>query len=151
MSGASVQVVRVTETPPEGFEDLRLEAVGEGYVFLDRLADEIARGDYADADCDLPVLFGVFADGQLVGLGALTADPYDPAPDLARLRHVYVRRDHRGRGVGRVIASALIQQGLSVASRLSLRAADPAASAFWTAQGFRPDDSDAQRTHLLTR
>ena len=47
--------------------------------------------------------------------------------------------------------AALIQQGLDLAPRLSLRAADPRASAFWEANGFTPDTSGTRRSHLLTR
>lgn len=143
-----VQTVRVTDTLPDGFESLRHDAAAEGYGFLDRLAQEIERGDYA-VDADLPVLLAAFAEGRLVGLGGITPDPYDPAPDIARVRHVYVRPSARRGGIGRVLASALIQQGLSVAGRLSLRAPDERAAAFWQASGFLPDRSEIQRTHLL--
>ena len=150
MTPAAIQTVRVTDTLPDGFESLRQEAAGEGYAFLDRLAQEIERGDYA-VDADLPVLFAVFAEGDLAGLGGLTPDPYDPAPDIARLRHVYVRASSRRLGIGRAIASALVQQGFVIAARLSLRAADDRAAAFWEAEGFARDLSGAQRTHLLER
>ncbi|AOO79954.1 GNAT family N-acetyltransferase [Bosea vaviloviae] len=150
MTPASVQIVRVGAALPDGFEALRQEAAGEDYAFLDRLTDEVARGDYA-GDGDLPVLFAAYVEGELAGLGGLTPDPYDPEPELARLRHVYVRPARRRHGVGRAIAAALIQQGFAVAARLSLRAADDRAAAFWDAEGFRRDLSGATRTHLLER
>ena len=53
MSDAGVQIVRIATTPPEGFETLRRAAADEGYGFLDRLAEEIGRGDYA-GDAELP-------------------------------------------------------------------------------------------------
>ena len=150
MTQPAVQIVRVLAALPADFDNLRREAVSEGYGFLDRLAGEVARGDYA-GDADLPVLLAGFAEGELAAIGGLTPDPYDPAPDLARLRHVYVSPSRRRSGVGRVLAAALIQQGLEIATRLSLRAADDRAAAFWDEAGFARDASGATRTHLLAR
>lgn len=129
---------------------LHREATREGYAFLDRLAAEFGEGIYATDD-DLPVLLAAFADGELAAVGGLTADPYDPAPDLARLRHVYVRPGARGTGVGRVLAVTLVEQGLALAGRLSLRAADARAAGFWEAIGFARVDDSESRTHLLMR
>jgi len=145
-----VQIVRVLDRLPAEFESLRRDAAGEGYGFLERLADEVARGDYA-GDGDLPVLLAAFTEGDFAGIGGLTLDPYDAAPDLARLRHVYVRPSFRRSGVGRALATALVQQGLAIRARLSLRAADERAAAFWHEAGFAPDLGGVTRTHLLTR
>ena len=78
--------------------------------------------------------------GSSPAIGALTPDPYDPAPDLLRVRHVYVRPLHRGAGIGRVLAAALIQQGLDAgAAALATTPPMPRASAFWEATAFAPD------------
>ncbi len=92
-----------------------------------------------------------FAPGVLGAVGALTPDPYDPAADLLRIRHVYVRPGFRRCGVGRQLAGALVQQGSALAPRLSLRAADAPAAAFWEAVGFRPDSGGIRRSHLFER
>jgi GNAT superfamily N-acetyltransferase len=144
------QLCRVLDDPPEGFETLRREAAAEGYDFLDRLADEIAQGRYSGG-AELPMMLAAFRGGGLVALGGLTADPYDSAPDLARIRHVYVRQAVRRSGIGRILATALIQQGFAIAGRLSLRAADAGAASFWEAQGFVREIDSAARTHLLMR
>lgn len=149
MTGGTVQLVRVAG-PPEGFETLRREAAAEGFGFLDRLADDLVQGAFA-GEADLPVLLAALRDGTLAGLGGLTRDPYDPAPDLVRVRHVYVAPAQRGSGVGGVLASALVQQGFAIAGRLSLRAADARAAAFWEAQGFSRVTGDETRTHMLRR
>ena len=150
MSGTAIQIVRLSESLSDDFQALRQEAANEGYRFLDRLAAEFADGDYAREN-DLPVLFAAFEDGSLAAVGGLTADPYDPAPDLVRLRHVYVDPRRRRGGIGRLLAGALVEQGLALVPRLSLRAADRSAGLFWEAQGFRRDLSATTRTHLLTR
>ena len=150
MTPAAIQIVRLAEALPDDFEALRSEASAESYRFIEGLRAEWLAGHYRGAD-DRFAAFAAFHDGELAGIGALTPDPYDPEPDLLRLRHVYVRPLHRHAGVGRVLAAALVQQGLALAPRLSLHAADPRAAAFWEANGFRPDSGGTRRSHLLSR
>lgn len=150
MTPAAIQIVRLADSLPDDFEALRSEAGAESYRFVEGLREEWLAGRYSDSD-DRFAAFAAFQEGELAGIGALTPDPYDPGADLLRVRHVYVRPLHRSAGVGRVLAAALIQQGLALARRLSLRAADPRAAAFWEANGFRPDADGARRSHLLTR
>lgn len=150
MSQTGVQIVRLAESLPDDFEALRSEAGAESFGFIEGLREEWLAGRYAGDD-DRFTVFAAFHEGELAGIGAVTPDPYDPAPDLLRMRHVYVRPLHRGAGVGRVLAAALIQQGLALAPRLSLRAADARAAAFWEANGFVPDGADSRRSHLLRR
>lgn len=150
MNPAAIQIVRLADSLPDDFEALRTEASAESYRFVEGLFEEWLAGRYGGGD-DRFVVFAAFRDGELAGIGALTPDPYDPEPDLLRVRHVYVRPLHRGAGSGRVLAAALIQQGLALASRLSLRASDPRAAAFWEANGFKPDSGGTRRSHLMTR
>jgi GNAT superfamily N-acetyltransferase len=145
-----VQVVRLEETLPDDFPALQAEALAEGYRFVEALLEEWDAGRYG-ADADGSALFAVYRDGALMAVGAVTPDPYDPAPDLLRIRHVYVRPAGRREGIGRALAGALVQQGLGLAPRLSLNAADSGAAAFWEAMGFRPDRGGTRRSHLLTR
>ncbi|RYE31626.1 MAG: GNAT family N-acetyltransferase [Hyphomicrobiales bacterium] len=150
MIEAAIQIVRLAEGLPDDFEALRHEASAESYRFIEGLREEWLVGHYDGVDARF-VTFAAFREGELAGIGALTPDPYDPAPDLLRVRHVYVRPLHRGAGVGRMLATALIQQGLELVPRLSLRAGDPRASAFWQANGFQPDTGGTRRSHLLAR
>lgn len=150
MTPASVQIVRLTDALPDDFEALRLEARAESFAFIEGLREEWLAGRYGGGD-DRFAAFAAFEAGELAGIGAVTPDPYDPEPDLLRVRHVYVRPLHRSAGIGRVLAAALIQQGFALAPRLSLRAADRHAAAFWEANGFRPDTGGTRRSHLLTR
>jgi GNAT superfamily N-acetyltransferase len=150
VNAAALQVVRLGEALPDEISALRDEAMAEGYRFVDGLIEEWDAGRYHDGD-ERSALFAVFRDGALAAVGAVTPDPYDPAPDLLRIRHVYVRPGDRRGGVGRLLAGALVQQGLALAPRLSLNAADSGAAAFWEAAGFRPDGGGTRRSHLLER
>jgi GNAT superfamily N-acetyltransferase len=147
---ANLQIAQLSETLPDDLPALQAEAAAEGYRFVEGILEEWSAGRYVSGD-ERNTLFALYRDGVLAAVGALTPDPYDPAPDLLRIRHVYVRPEHRRGGVGRTLASALIQQGLALAPRLSLNAADAGASAFWEAMGFQPDAGGTRRTHLLMR
>lgn len=150
MTLAQVQIVRLVEALPEEFQALKDEAAAEGYRFVDSLQGEWREGCYHDGD-ERFSLFAAYRDGELAGLGAVTPDPYDPEDGLLRIRHVYVHPLCRHDGVGRQLGMALIQQGLALAEKLSLNAADPGAAAFWEKLGFRPDSGGTRRSHLLER
>ena len=150
MIPTNLQIVRLSETLPDDLPALQDEAAAEGYRFVDGILEEWDAGRYATDD-ERNTLLAVYREGMLAAIGAVTPDPYDPAPDLLRIRHVYVRPANRREGIGRALASALIQQGLALAPRLSLNAADAGASAFWEAMGFRPDADGFRRSHLLMR
>jgi GNAT superfamily N-acetyltransferase len=117
----SLQIVRVGEALPDDLPALQDEAAAEGYRFVEGILEEWDAGRYTTGD-ERNTLLAVYREGVLAAIGAVTPDPYDPAPDLLRIRHVYVRPGNRREGVGRVLANALIQQGLALAPRLSLNA-----------------------------
>lgn len=150
MNGVPIQIVRLSDDLPDDFPILREEAAAEGYRLVEALAAEWRAGRYDGPEAD-HVGFAAFASGDLAALGAITPDPYDSEPGLLRLRHLYVRPAFRRTGVGRVLATALIQQGLDLAERLSLRAADERAATFWDSLGFHRVADKSTRTHLLTR
>jgi len=143
----SVQIVRPGALPAS-FGALRDAAKAEGYDFLDRLGARWDGQAYLD-DGDASV-FGVFADGILIAIGAQTFDEHDPAPDRRRMRHFYVRPDARRSGVGRALAGALIQQAFALAPRLHLRATHDLSRSFWEAMGFARV-AHLTRTHALER
>jgi len=147
------QVVRLDHDLPESFAALDAAARAEGYDFLARLARNWRDGAYlGDADASV---FGVYGPnnlegGDLVAVGAQTADEYDPAPDHRRLRHFYVHPDARRRGVGTTLAGTLIQEAFQIAPLLHLRATHDLSRAFWDSLGFeRVDRPD--RSHRLVR
>ncbi|HVI32806.1 GNAT family N-acetyltransferase [Phenylobacterium sp.] len=128
-----VQLVRVFDDLPEGFEALRAEAEAEGHRHLTRLAQE-----WAEDPGRFAVVLAAFASGALVGVGALTPEPA-PAPEPAlRMRRLYVSKAARRQGVARTIASALLQEALDQVRLVTVHAGNSGAAAFWEAQGFAP-------------
>lgn len=141
------QVVRLDAALPESFAALKACAKVDGYDFLNRLEKNWNGAYLGDEDASV---FGVFGMGDLVAIGAQTADEYDPSPDHRRLRHFYVHPDARRTGIGRTLAGTLIQEAFQLAPYLHLRATHDLSRAFWDAMGFeRVDRPD--RSHRLVR
>ncbi|WP_334162005.1 GNAT family N-acetyltransferase [Phenylobacterium sp.] len=128
-----VQLVRILDDLPDGFEALRAEAEAEGHRHLTRLAQE-----WAENPGRFAAVLAAFAGGELMGVGALTPEPA-PAPEPAlRMRRLYVSKAARRQGVARTIASALLQEALDQVSLVTVHAGNPDAALFWEAQGFSP-------------
>lgn len=148
-----LQLVRIFDELPDGFDDLVAEASGEGVRNMALLADgwaQSAPGGGARFQGDGEALLAAFLVGELAGIGGLSVEPASPEP-ARRLRRFYVRPAMRRRGVATALASALIHEGFDSVQLLTVNArASDAAGAFWEAQGFVADASGSW-THVLYR
>jgi len=141
-----VNIARVVEDLPGEFAVIRAEAAAEGVRNMAALAEQWASGDQR---FDEPgALFAAFAGGALAGVGGVTVETGLGEPAM-RMRRLYVRPAFRGAGVGRLLAAAMMQQGLQQAPLLTANArATEAAGPFWEAMGFTPVDWPGV-THLF--
>ena len=143
-----LQLVRLFDELPDGFDDLVAEASGEGVRNIALLAEGWKAG--ARFQDDGEALFAAFLTGELAGVGGLSVEPAAPEP-ARRLRRFYVRPAMRRRGVAAALASALIHEGFDSVDLLTVNArASAAAAPFWEAQGFVADDSGPW-THLMRK
>jgi GNAT superfamily N-acetyltransferase len=133
-----LQIVRILESLPEGCEALRRDALGEGWHHLERLAEEWNRGT-ARYDADGEALLAAFEHGIVASIGAVCIEPNPADGPARRLRRFYVGLRFRRRGIGRTLATALMQQGSSAAPLLTVHAGKPESALFWESLGFRPD------------
>lgn len=132
-----IQLIRIFDDLPEGFAALRAEADAEGHRHMSRLADEWASGVQRfdkDGEALLAAMFG----GDLAGVGGVTREPIDTVEPALRMRRLYVSRRARRSGIGRVLATALVQEGFGHAALITVHAGNPDAGAFWEAQDFTP-------------
>ena len=147
-----LQLVRLFDDLPDGFDDLVAEASGEGVRNMALLADGWRDG--ARFQDDGEALLAGFLAGELAGIGALSVEPAAIPMGLGparRLRRFYVRPALRRRGVATALASALIQEGFDSVALLTVNAqASAAAAPFWEAQGFVADASGPW-THLMRK
>lgn len=140
-----VLLTPVVEELPAGFELLGAEAQAEGYRFLDRLADEWASGAMRFAG-DGEALLAAHAAGELAGIGGLTRDPF--IPGCLRMRRFYVRASFRRSGVGRTLATALLDRCERRIRPITVNAAS-GSEPFWESLGFVADARDGH-SHILT-
>lgn len=140
-----IQLVRIEDGLPDGFEALRLEADREGHNNMTRLAAERSAGEPF-----FIALLAAYAGGELAGVGGLTAEPEPSTEPALRMRRLYVRPTSRREGIGGALASALIQEAFDQTALVTVHAGDAAAARFWEAQGFAPV-IDRPWSHQLRR
>ncbi|MBI1188015.1 MAG: GNAT family N-acetyltransferase [Alphaproteobacteria bacterium] len=141
-----VQTVRLTELPDIAL--LRAAAAAEGYAHMETLVRDWESGAER-FDKDGCALFGVYADGDLVGIGGVTREPTDPNGDVLRARRLYVLPHHRGRGVGASLVGAIVQEAFQNVSTLTVGRTK--ADKFWRKMGFSPVCDERGLSHCLKR
>ena len=142
-----ITITRVVEDLPHDFSVMLAEAEAEGVRNMALLAEQWAGPD--NPFDDPGALFAAFVEGELAGVGGVT--PQSGLAQLAmRMRRLYVAPAFRRHGVGRLLAAAMIQQGLQSASLLTCNArATAAAPPFWEAMGFEPAPEGLGFSHWM--
>ncbi|CAN5537782.1 GNAT family N-acetyltransferase [soil metagenome] len=144
-----IQLIRIIDDLPDGFDALLADAASEGIVNMALLARDWASGDQR-FNRDGEALLGAVLAGELAGTGGLSVEPAASEP-ARRVRRFYIRPAFRRQGVARTLASALVQEAHDQVDLLTCNAAaSPAAAPFWEAQGFSPDTSGPW-THVMRR
>jgi GNAT superfamily N-acetyltransferase len=150
---SEIRISRWTEESlPLGLASLAKAAQDEGYLFLSRLQNEWSNGAIRFAGPGECLFIAEIGDG-LVGIGGIYRDPYQFDPDVGRLRHVYVHRSFRSRGIARgLVRSLLVYSGTKFrVIRLSTSALNPMAGRLYEQLGFQPVAADGERvTHTFS-
>jgi GNAT superfamily N-acetyltransferase len=134
----------VADRLPAGLDPLRAEARGQGYRMLDTLAQEWEDGTQRFGRSGEALLAAHVGD-SLAGIGGLTLEP--AIPGAMRIRRFYVALAHRHAGVGRALATALLE---NARGRVVTANAAAGSEAFWVSLGFVPARRDGY-THVLVR
>lgn len=148
MSG--VEIRPFSEIDGAGFAALAEVARAEGHHFLDRMANDwhagITRFD-RPGECALAAWSGE----TLAGVVCRGIDPHGTDPTVGRLRHLYVRPDCRGRGIGLALARAALAgaEGHFRLIRVRMAAGNEAAAAMYLGLGFSRVTGDPFATHML--
>ncbi len=129
-----VVITRVVETLPDGFDVILEAAASEGVRNMAMLAAQWASGKQRFEEPG--ALFAALVDGDLAGVGGVTAETGAGEPAM-RMRRLYVLPAFRRFGVGRRLAGAMMHQGFQATPLLTVNAAaSEAAPAFWETLGF---------------
>src|SRR5205807_9615223 len=75
-------------------------------------------------------------DNELAAVGGLTIDP--AVPGALRMRRFYVRQQCRRSGIGRRLATALLERAAEAGRPVTVNAG-AGSEPFWTALGFIPN------------
>lgn len=142
----TLQVRPLSAADLGGFEALVAESETEEFRFLRRLHGEWMAGSVPFDDADAYFL-GVFDGGELIAVGGVTPDPYLADARTGRIRHLYVARAHRRRGIGRLLLAELEARARDAFDVLRLRTETPEASRFYESIGYT-SITDASATHL---
>ena len=141
-----IRLERVVGALPATFEMLRAEARADGHSMLDTLAKEWASG-VTRFDRPGEALIAAYSGAALAGIGGMTREP--AIPGALRMRRFYVAFAYRRHGVGRALATALLDEARRQGCAVTCNAAG-GSERFWEALGFAPDRRDGW-THLLAR
>ncbi|MBA1346649.1 GNAT family N-acetyltransferase [Rhizobium sp. WYCCWR 11152] len=141
----TIDIRRLSDRLPREIADLESEARQEGYRHVARLIDEWSIGDNR-FQRDGERLLGAYADDALVGIGGMTVD--SDISGALRMRRFYIRPAMRGRGIGRMLAMALLDRACSFCTVVTVHAGNEGAARFWESLGFQPHGRDGH-THLL--
>ena len=133
--------------PLPGMAVLQAEARSEGYDFIETTVAEWASG-VNRFDRPGEKFYGYFDNGQLVGVGGLTLDPFAGRADVGRIRRIYVRAAWRNRGIGRALVSALVEHARKGFASVRLRAENADAARLYESIGFLPI-IDANASHRM--
>lgn len=139
--------IREIELPAPGIEELRGEALGEGYHFVETLIEECGTGANR-YDRPGETLLGCFDGEVLVAVGGLNIDPFANDPTVGRVRRVYVRPAWRNRGIGRALVATLVERSRGQFRRVRLRAESPDAGRLYERMGFEPT-TEPNATHAM--
>jgi GNAT superfamily N-acetyltransferase len=143
-----VTVARLFDLPADAFAPLVAESEREGWRFVRRLADEWAAGTNR-FDRPGEALLAAWADGALVGVCGLSADPYASDPVIGRVRRLYVLGAFRRRSVGHLLVQAVLQAARKRFRSLRVRTESAAAGRLYERLGFVPAVGVPNCTHTL--
>ncbi len=131
----------------EGIDALIDESIEEGYRMLRRLRENWDAGvDRFEGPGE--ILVGAWLDNVPVGICGRNIDPFADDPTAGRVRHLYVARDHRQKGVGKALVRFITEGAPGFFKFLNVRA-PPQAYEFYEHLGFAPVLENSTVTHRL--
>ena len=140
-----MQIRRLQVSDAPIYRALRLRALREHPdAFTSSFEEEDSR-PLADSEKRLAAMgaekfWGAFVDGEIAGLVGLNRETRAKCRHQATLVGMYVAGEHAGRGLGRALVAAVLQEALACGIELvvlSVTDGNKAACALYTRAGFR--------------
>jgi GNAT superfamily N-acetyltransferase len=133
--------------PVPGMEQLQVEALQEGVLFIERLWAEWQNGLNRFA-APGEKLYGCMDQAVLVAIGGLNQDPFEGRRGIGRIRRVYVRPAWRNKGIGEALVHTLVEDARTSFTALHLRTDNPTAARLYERVGFSRS-MNLNATHVL--
>jgi adenylate kinase family enzyme/GNAT superfamily N-acetyltransferase len=127
---------------------LNEQAIREGFQFVARLVNDWASGSNTFSEPG-ERLVGAFRDDELLGICGLNRDPYAAQSGVGRLRHLYVKKAERQRGIGFALVGNFLEEARGIFRIIRLRTDTPEAAIFYERLGFRRT-LEENATHVWT-
>ncbi|TXK85850.1 GNAT family N-acetyltransferase [Paenibacillus sp. N3.4] len=143
----SKDILKVKLLPNE-LHQLVEESINDGFRHLIRLVNEFQAGTNR-FDKQGEALFIAYAGNQIVGICGLNQDPNSQEGSTGRVRRLYVSKDFRGLGIGRLLIGEVIKEARIYYRTLVLRTDNPIADKFYCSLGFEVSAKDVYITHYL--
>ncbi|HWB27150.1 MAG TPA: GNAT family N-acetyltransferase [Chitinophagaceae bacterium] len=131
------ELVEITDGNIGALFSLAGEATRNGYYFLQRTIDDWRSGANR-FNKPGEMLWGLFAEKELIGIGGLNIDPYSRTQGVGRVRHLYIKERYRRAGYATLLIKKIMEQAAQHFIVLRLFTDSVGASAFYEKLGFTP-------------
>ncbi len=128
-------------------EELVRESELEGFNFVRRTLLEwnSAKNNFSKEG---ESLYGVFCEGKCIALGGLNIDPYVDNPKLGRVRHLYVSKKHRRKGVAKLLLKEIVKAAKGNFQQVRLYTPSRSASQLYESFGFMRSSKEHE-SHII--
>lgn len=142
-----MNIKRIDSLSEVDIEPIIKDSIEDGHNFLVRLQCEYMNETNC-FDKEGEVLFVVMLNEQVIGIGGLNQDPYIKDKDVGRVRHLYVMKKYRIKGIGNVLLEQMVNEGRKHFKTIRLRTNNSIADNMYCNFGFIKDN-DEYSTHYM--
>ena len=113
------RLIKITDLNFSLVYGLKHESMQEGYAFIERTIDDWNSGDNKFA-APGEGLWGLVSGTELIGIAGLNRDPYTQMPNIGRVRHLYIRSQHRRNGYATALMLKIMNEARQHFNQLRL-------------------------------
>lgn len=139
--------IKTINSLPNGFDELINMSAQEEFDFLSKMK----RSWESNENCfNKPgeSLYGIFEEKVVIAICGRNIDPYLDDDSVGRVRHLYVNKEYRRRGLARLLVERVIEDGQKYFSSIRLRTHNSQACDFYKSLGFNEVIDDEFATHV---
>ena len=129
-------VFKITDDSVHQLEKLAEDALQDGYKIVRRTIDQWKSGENQFKSYQ-EVLYGVKVAEEIVAIGGINIDPYLMDEDIGRLRHFYVHRVYRNKGIATTLLNKILEEKAAHYMVIRLTARNEVAMQLYEDYGFK--------------